>query len=324
MTAAVSSFRRPIRPIERVLVATDCASGASAVGDTAELLVSALRAALDVVTVVDSSAIVRAYDDVAFRNERVGELREVARMHAERFAGRHFTAIGERRVHVRDGDAGLEILQTARECRSDLIIMGRRRRTGVERLLGTSLSKTVLRASAVPVMTVCADGSRGGADRQSAGATAAQRINTIARILVATDCSPCAQAAAAFARQLATQLGAALEVVTVVDTSGWTDISGPPAVRRQRADQIREQVRQQAATFADRQFTGLRTVRTHARESEDIGGELIRAAAELGCDVIVLGTHGKTGLAHLVLGSVAETVVRISPLPVITVRAPGE
>jgi nucleotide-binding universal stress UspA family protein len=323
MMTAVGSFPRPHRQIKRVLVATDCASGASAVGDAAELLVSALGASLDVVTVVDSSDIVRAYDDVAFRNERVGELRDIARMHAERFAGRHFTGVAERRVHVRDGDAGLEILQTARECRSDLIVMGRRRRSGVERLLDASLSKTVLRASAVPVMTVCAGASRGAADGQSDGSAASQRIKTIERILVATDCSPCAHAAAAFARQLATQLGAALEVVTVVDTSGWTDISGPPAVRRQRADQIREQVRQQAAGFADRAFAGLEAVRTHARESEDIGGELIRAAGELGCDVIVLGTHGTTGLAHLVLGSVAESVVRVCPLPVITVRAPG-
>lgn len=323
MTTAAGSFPRPTRPIERVLVATDCASGASTVGDTAELLVSALRAALDVVTVVDSSAIVRAYDDVAFRNERVGELRDIARMHAERFAGRHFTGVAERRVHVRDGDAGLEILQTARECRSDLIIMGRRRRTGVQRLLDASLAKSVLRASPVPVMTVCTDDDRGAADRQAARAAASQRIKTIDRILVATDCSPCAQAAAAVARQLATRLGAALEVVTVVDTSGWTDISGPPAVRRQRADQIREQARQQAADFADREFSGLGAVYTHARESADIGGELIRAAADLGCDVIVLGTHGTSGLAHLVLGSVAETVVRVSPLPVITVRVPG-
>lgn len=51
--------------------------------------------------------------------------------------------------------------------------------------------------------------------------------------------------------------------------------------------------------------------------------EVIRAGERLGCDLIVLGTHGKTGLEHLVIGSVAEKVVRKSPIPVITVRGPS-
>lgn len=48
--------------------------------------------------------------------------------------------------------------------------------------------------------------------------------------------------------------------------------------------------------------------------------EIVRAAKELSADLIVLGTHGRTGLAHLLLGSVAERVVRLSPIPVLTVR----
>jgi nucleotide-binding universal stress UspA family protein len=45
-------------------------------------------------------------------------------------------------------------------------------------------------------------------------------------------------------------------------------------------------------------------------------------AGDAGSDLIVLGTHGRTGLAHLLIGSVAEKVVRKSPVPVLTIR-PG-
>jgi nucleotide-binding universal stress UspA family protein len=50
--------------------------------------------------------------------------------------------------------------------------------------------------------------------------------------------------------------------------------------------------------------------------------EIMQAARELGSDLIVMGTHGRTGLAHLVIGSVAEKVVRKSTVPVLTVRGP--
>ncbi len=51
--------------------------------------------------------------------------------------------------------------------------------------------------------------------------------------------------------------------------------------------------------------------------------EIIRAAADHQCDLIVIATHGRTGITHFLLGSVAERVVRESPLPVLTVRCLG-
>ncbi|TVL94946.1 MAG: universal stress protein, partial [Candidatus Kuenenia stuttgartiensis] len=50
--------------------------------------------------------------------------------------------------------------------------------------------------------------------------------------------------------------------------------------------------------------------------------EIIRTAKECNTDLIVLGTHGRTGLAHVVMGSVAEKVVRKAPCPVLTIRHP--
>ena len=49
---------------------------------------------------------------------------------------------------------------------------------------------------------------------------------------------------------------------------------------------------------------------------------ILDVAKEVGADMIVMGTHGRRGLAHMFLGSTAESVVRTSPIPVLTVRAP--
>jgi len=50
--------------------------------------------------------------------------------------------------------------------------------------------------------------------------------------------------------------------------------------------------------------------------------EIINASTEIGADLVVIGTHGRTGLSHVMLGSVAEKVVRKAPCPVLTVRTP--
>jgi nucleotide-binding universal stress UspA family protein len=52
-----------------------------------------------------------------------------------------------------------------------------------------------------------------------------------------------------------------------------------------------------------------------------ISSEIVRFAKDEGYDLIVMGTHGRTGLGHVMLGSVAEKVLRTAPCPVLTVRA---
>lgn len=54
-----------------------------------------------------------------------------------------------------------------------------------------------------------------------------------------------------------------------------------------------------------------------------VAGEIVQFAERGAFDLIVMGTHGRTGMTHLVLGSIAERVVRLSPCPVLTVKKPG-
>ena len=145
------------------------------------------------------------------------------------------------------------------------------------------------------------------------------------RLLLPTDFSSGASAAAAVAAQLARRLGASVDVLTVVDTSPFADAYGEPSFRAERIAAIHAQAREAAAAFADRHLGGVDRVQLHVRDGETFL-EILRAAADLGSDFIVMGAHGRTGLAHLLIGSVAEKVMRKSAIPVMTVREtePGQ
>src|SRR5205807_909314 len=60
----------------------------------------------------------------------------------------------------------------------------------------------------------------------------------------------------------------------------------------------------------------------HRLEEGDAAAEIVRVAQEIHCDLIVMGTHGRTGIGRLLLGSVAEQVLRRAPCAVLTVKAP--
>lgn len=62
----------------------------------------------------------------------------------------------------------------------------------------------------------------------------------------------------------------------------------------------------------------------HVLLEGDPATEITQFAADHGIDVIVMGTHGRTGVSHLVMGSVAEGIVRTAPVPVLTVRHTGK
>jgi len=144
----------------------------------------------------------------------------------------------------------------------------------------------------------------------------------ITQILVATDFSPCSEAALAYARDLARAFSAKLHVLHTVETI-VADVTGLeayaaaiPEFQRQIEAAEREAL-EKTVTADDRQTLGavavLRTTGLPARAITDY-------AAAAGIDLIVLGTHGRRGIAHALLGSIAEKVVRTAPCPVLTVR----
>jgi universal stress protein A len=136
-------------------------------------------------------------------------------------------------------------------------------------------------------------------------------------ILHATDFSESAGAAFRVACRLAREHQARLVLLHVVEPpavayAGGVILPGPAV----EVEEIREKLGRLAG-----QAHGL-GVETRLVEGEP-APTIVRLALELACDLIVLGTHGRRGLARLVLGSVAEHVLRRAAFPVLTVRQGG-
>ncbi|MCE9572843.1 MAG: universal stress protein [Deltaproteobacteria bacterium] len=145
-------------------------------------------------------------------------------------------------------------------------------------------------------------------------------------ILVPHDFSSCANHAAALARDVARATGARLILAHVAeiptglgaDTAIVPEGGGAPIKLRDYAlTSASERLEDIAARLRKDDMTVSITV--------VMGGpvdEILRAATDAGADLIVMGTHGRTGLRHLITGSVTEKVVRHASVPVLTVRVP--
>ncbi|WP_339106394.1 universal stress protein [Haloterrigena salinisoli] len=134
-------------------------------------------------------------------------------------------------------------------------------------------------------------------------------------ILLATDGSESARQATDHAIELADQLGAKLHLLSVSE-------DGPQATDKQdemRTDHEAEasQAVEEAERSASSRGVDTSTVVRHGVPQEQI----VDVAETNAIDLIVMGTHGREGLDHLVTGSVAEEVVRNATVPVVTVRA---
>lgn len=135
-------------------------------------------------------------------------------------------------------------------------------------------------------------------------------------ILHPTDFSECSNYAFQVACTLARDPGARLVLVHV--TSNLV-VAVPFVTIPPDPVDIREQLQKQLAALQPSE-PGLQVER-HLREG-DPATEILRLAQETHADLVVMGTHGRTGLGRLLVGSVAEQVLRKAPCPVLTVRTP--
>ncbi len=147
---------------------------------------------------------------------------------------------------------------------------------------------------------------------------------TMRTILFPTDGSACSKGALGYALSCASQYGARLVALHVID-SRWEEhvrqafsALGRGTTleawkgREEEAQRILQEVAEAATTAGVAVETQFATGIPHE--------EILRVARALPADVIIMGTHGRTGISHALMGSVTERIVRQAPCPVLTVR----
>ncbi|CAN5239400.1 universal stress protein [soil metagenome] len=139
-------------------------------------------------------------------------------------------------------------------------------------------------------------------------------------VLLATDFSEPAARAADHAAALARVCGATLHLVHVVeDFSYWESFNLKHFPSPDVFDELRSNARIALEDFFSGEERAGFEVRTHVRSGKPFV-EIIRAAREVEADVIVVGSHGQSGIAETLFGSTAEKVVRKAPCAVLVVR----
>ena len=223
----------------------------------------------------------------------------------------------EVRTRILEGYPASEIVRQAQQGEGATVIaMATHGNSGFKRWLLGSVSEKVLSTSPVPLLLVRPAQDYGRQER-------IVPAPTYKLILVPLDGSPFAEQALAEARLLATRIGATVVLLSVLlfteDYLRESVASEPWAVEdRAEAERMAAYLSDTARRLREEGLQ-VRTHLVHGYPPE----EILRVSEELGADIVVMTTQGRSGLQVLWLGSVARKVVEGSPLPVLLIR-PGE
>jgi nucleotide-binding universal stress UspA family protein len=207
-----------------------------------------------------------------------------------------------------------------REVRADLIVMSTHGHGGLKRAWLGSVTDALLRRSTTPLLLV---------RPVEAPETAAAPEPLAARapfqhVVAAVDGSPIAEQAAVQAAGFAQSKAARLTLLRIVKPPLHTTLGYLPHTVRVHHEQL-ERMESEATTYVGTLATRLRATgaRVHERVVIDYhpADAILREAADLGADLIALGSHGHGGVRRLVIGSVADKVIRGATMPVFMMPA---
>jgi len=294
--------------IEKILVPLDFSPASIYALDHAVWVAKQFRAPIDLLHVYppDEASMPdagRLLFESAEAIERLNEkLMGIHRKHAPTFRPEN--------CHIRGGRPYEEIVRLAREINADLIVLATRGHSGLKHLLLGSTAERVVRSAPCPVLV---------ARKSKPGGKAHHETFAIRTILVPTDFSQCSLAGTEYAAFLAKKLRATLRLFhalypytnyVFVDRAG-VRLSG-------LAEAVEETTRQEMDALKQMDFLRGVAVQTKILPGPAVD-EICAAAGDPDVDLIVTSTHGRTGLKHALIGSVAEQIVRYAERPVLVV-----
>lgn len=210
--------------------------------------------------------------------------------------------------HVVRGNPPHALGELAKDLRCRLVIMATHGRSGVEHFVFGSVAEKVIRESSIPVLCI--------KHPEHEFVKGIDNKLELKRILFPTDFSQLSAEGLPFAVDLARSFGATLTIVYANELSVMLPEYLPEMAMSTTLDiatGAQRSLDEMKASITDVPVETILRTGVHHRE-------IIAAAEETGADLIVLPTHGRSGMNHALFGSVAERVVRSAKCPVLTIR----
>jgi nucleotide-binding universal stress UspA family protein len=223
---------------------------------------------------------------------------------------KHVPTFRPENCHVRRGRAYEQIINLAGEINADLIALSTRGQSGLKHLLLGGTAERVVRNASCSVLV---------ARKRKKKPKAAGESFAIRTILVPTDFSQCSLAGTEYAAFLAKNLHATLRLFhAMYPYTNYVFVDRAGVRMSGLAEAMEETARQEMDALKQMDFLRDLTVQTEIRPGFAVD-EICAAASDPDVDLVVTSTHGRTGLQHALIGSVAEHVVRYAERPVLVV-----
>lgn len=302
----------PSERAPRLLLATDGSQGSAVAAEYAFALARSWGASLTLMNVLECPPGLDPQNPV--NQLYVTELMKQATNELVALKARAVERGISAQTRIATGIPSEEVLAVATGEAPDLIVVGTGGKTGLAHVLLGSTAERIIRGAPCPVLAVRAHPY---GEEQAVGN---RRDPThLERILVPVDCSDCSLDAVEYAALVAQRSKAALTLLHVLEPISYgLDFTFPDRAKREsikagHTKRLSDLVSALASAGVPSEFLILGGLPTDS---------ILDAARTQSADLIVMGTHGRRGLSHAFVGSIAESVLRKSSCPVLMVRSP--